>query len=58
MSGETPPLIGKLHGHRRHSTTERYVHLADYPTVSRAKLAAPLERAATMLAAGDEEAAV
>ena len=29
MSGETLPLIGKLLGHRRHSTTAGYAHLAD-----------------------------
>ena len=29
MSGETLPLVGKLLGHRRHSTTAGYAHLAD-----------------------------
>ena len=29
MSGENLPLVGKLLGHRRHSTTAGYAHLAD-----------------------------
>ena len=29
MSGENLPLIGKMLGHRRHSTTAGYAHLAD-----------------------------
>ena len=29
MSGENPPLVGKLLGHRRHETTAGYAHLAD-----------------------------
>ena len=29
MSGENLPLIGRLLGHRRHSTTAGYAHLAD-----------------------------
>ena len=29
MAGETLPLVGKLLGHRRHSTTASYAHLAD-----------------------------
>jgi len=29
MAGENLPLVGKLLGHRRHSTTAGYAHLAD-----------------------------
>ena len=29
VSGENLPLVGKLLGHRRHSTTAGYAHLAD-----------------------------
>ena len=29
MSGENPPLVGKLPGHRRHATTVGYAQLAD-----------------------------
>ena len=29
MSGENPPLVGKLLGHRRHETTAGYAHLAE-----------------------------
>ncbi len=33
MSGENLPLVGKLLGHRRHSTTAGYAHLADHHLV-------------------------
>jgi len=29
MLGENLPMVGKLLGHRRHSTTTGYVHVAD-----------------------------
>ena len=37
MSGETLPLVGKLLGHRRHSTTAGYAHLADIHLVETAE---------------------
>ena len=37
MSGETLPLVGKLLGHRRHSTTAEYAHLADIHLVETAE---------------------
>ena len=37
MSGENLPLVGKLLGHRRHSTTAGYAHLADAHLVETAE---------------------
>ena len=37
MSGENLPLVGKLLGHRRHSTTAGYAHLADARLVEAAE---------------------
>ena len=37
MSGEDLPLVGKLLGHRRHSTTAGYAHLADAHLVETAE---------------------
>ena len=37
MSGENLPLVGKLLGHRRHSTTAGYAHLADSHLVEAAE---------------------
>ena len=37
MSGETLPLVGKMLGHRRHSTTAGYAHLADIHLVETAE---------------------
>ena len=37
MSGENLPLVGKLVGHRRHSTTASYAHLADIHLVETAE---------------------
>ena len=37
MSGENLPLVGKLLGHRRHSTTAGYAHLADAHLVEAAE---------------------
>ena len=37
MAGENLPLVGKLLGHRRHSTTAGYTHLADAHLVEAAE---------------------
>ena len=37
MSGENLPLVGKLLGNRRHSTTAGYAHLADIHLVETAE---------------------
>ncbi len=37
MSGENPPLVGKILGHRRHRTTAGYAHLSDAHLVEAAE---------------------
>ncbi len=48
MSGENPPPVGKLLGHRRHGATAGYVHLADDHLVEAAERIGSLVDEATM----------
>ncbi len=48
MSGENLPLVGRLLGHRRHSTTAGYAHLADGHLVEAA------EKVGSIISRGDE----
>ena len=49
MSGETLPLVGKLLGHRRHSTTAGYAHLADIHLIETAEKVGSIIAGAMML---------